>query len=210
MLIELSYEDLLTQLRQEIENLTLQLGHTLKINAGHNFDSWWALRRQLAVIKIVARNQDVLEKFGAPRIVEAEELINTYFDRLYASYQARKLRADIAPGIESGHLFKSVVDEQLSSHGIEVTGASFFAGSSSIKLSSHFDGWQVGNEYRASAKLFVELRSQAGQTLAQFELESNSTSLFDSMDAKESSEQKLLEQLKQIDIIDRFVDANEQ
>ena len=74
-------------------------------------------------------------------------------------------------------------------------------------LTARYSDWQVGGEYRARAVLVVELKSRAKQTLAQFELEANSTSLFNVQEARQSAEQQLLLQLGQIDVVDKLVEA---
>jgi len=205
VMLELATADFKTQLRQENVRLTQEVTAALKANQADSFDSWWALRKRLAAIRVITRNQDILEKLGDARDQSANRLVEDYFSLFHRSYLARQLNIRLLGELAGNTRLYNVLSKQFKSEGIDIVDKRFFRANTSLDVSVDYDAWRVGDEQRIKGTLWVRLKSQRGQTLSQFNINRTAASLQGGRAAKQKAVNGLVSRLAQENSVAKLI-----
>ncbi len=204
--LELSKENLATQLESELSLLSRSVALAIRANEAETFEQWWKLRSALPEVKGLARNLNLLKQINTQPYTRESALVTRYFNKLDTSYGLREL--DIENLSKTKNL-EALVNKALQDENISLAESSFWSKKDYIELSREYSRQQIGQEYYVDGTLWLRLKSAKGQLLSEFSLKARGVSYSGPRQSKAIADQKLYDKLNNTSIFDSLLEAKQ-
>lgn len=203
VLLEMSTQDLASQLKSETLNEIRQVKVVVAGANAKTFERWWQLRQVLTSIKRITRNINLLERIEGKHYKTEAALVSAYFKQFDASYGARELGIKNLTKAERIH---ALLSQQLQAENITLVDSSFWKNLDYIEASTEYRNQRIGQENYVDAVLWLRLKSTSGQVLAEFSLNGRGVSYGSIKQSRAIADQVLYGKLRKAKIFERLLD----